>query len=127
MDMNVFCCVGRVCNDGKMVQTKTGTPMCTFNLANNTGFGQFEKTNFFKVVLFGKQADALCRYLTKGKQVGVNGSIELNRWTSKDGKDMVDVQITANNVMLLADPRGSSNNVEPVDDNDNASNMYGAF
>ncbi len=59
-----------------------------------------EEANFFEVTLWGKQAENLKPYLTKGKQIAVDGYLKQDRW-QKDGQNFSRVTIVANNVQLL--------------------------
>ncbi len=59
-----------------------------------------EEANFFDVTLWGKQAENLKPYLTKGKQIAVDGYLKQDRW-QKDGQNFSRVTIVANNVQLL--------------------------
>ncbi len=71
-----------------------------------------EEANFFDVTLWGKQAENLKPYLTKGKQIAVDGYLKQDRW-QKDGQNFSRVTIVANNVQLLGGGRsdgGQSSN-----------------
>lgn len=70
-----------------------------------------EEANFFDVTLWGKQAENLKPYLTKGKQIAVDGYLKQDRW-QKDGQNFNRVTIVANNVQLLGgrSDGGQSNN-----------------
>ncbi len=59
-----------------------------------------EEANFFDVTLWGKTAENLKPYLTKGKQIAVDGYLKQDRW-EKDGQQFSKVSIIANNVQLL--------------------------
>jgi single-strand DNA-binding protein len=59
-----------------------------------------EEANFFDVTIWGKQAENLKPYLTKGKQIAVDGYLKQDRW-QKDGQNFSRVTIVANNVQLL--------------------------
>ncbi len=58
----------------------------SFSVANNTGFGDNQKTHYFECSLFGKRAEGgLKDYMVKGQQVVVEGEISLNQYEKKDG------------------------------------------
>ena len=59
-----------------------------------------EEANFFDVTIWGKQAENLKPYLTKGKQIAVDGYLKQDRW-EKDGQKFSRVSIVANSVQLL--------------------------
>lgn len=103
-DLNVCTFVGRVTKDATLdtVGSK-GTQITKFSLANNTGFGEYARTNFFNVQVWGKQGASLTPYLVKGKQVAVSGTLENQKWTGNDGVSHDSWTLTANSVTLLAD------------------------
>lgn len=116
-DLNNCTIVGRIVRDAEMKQVgANGTTLVTFTIANNTGYGQYAKTNFFAVNAWGKQAQSIVQYLTKGKQVGVTGTMENNSWTGQDGVKHDSWVIKAmGDICLMASPKSSetSTSVDP--------------
>lgn len=106
-DLNNVTIVGRVTRDAVLKQVGA-SELCEFSVANNTGFGKYECTNFFKVTLWGKRATSLQSYLTKGKQVGVTGQMENKVWTDQQGIKHDSWTINANDVCLMASPQGQT-------------------
>lgn len=85
-DLNVCTVVGRLTDDAQLQQVGAkGTTLVKFTLANNTGFGAYAKTNFFRVEVWGKQAEGVYPYLKKGKTVGVTGQLEQKSWVDEFG------------------------------------------
>ena len=78
-------------------------------VAEELAFGTVEEVSYFDIVVFGKQAENLKQWLTKGRQVAVTGMLKQDRWVSKDGKKMSQVSIIANNVQFLG---GQSDRVQ---------------
>lgn len=70
-----------------------------------------EKTCFIDAVVWGVQAENCCKYLIKGQQVLVEGSLQLERW-EKDGQKRSMHKIKAQNVQFLAKPKGSESTGE---------------
>ena len=108
-DLNNCTIVGRIVRDAEMKQIGANeTTLVTFIIANNTGYGQYAKTNFFTVNAWGKQAQSIVQYLTKGKQVGVTGTMENNSWIGQDGMKHDSWAIKAmGDICLMASPKGS--------------------
>ena len=103
-DMNVCTFIGRVTRDAELTQVGAkGTSLTKWSIANNTGFGQYEKTNFFNCQMWGKQGEGIKQYLTKGKQICVTGQLEDTSWTSDDGTKHQQWTLTVSQVSLLAD------------------------
>lgn len=107
-DLNSCSFTGRVTRDA-VVETvgAKGAQITKFAIANNTGFGQYAKTNFFNVQVWGNAGTAISQYLTKGKQVAVAGTLECQKWTGKDGQGHESWNLSCNSVTLLADSKAT--------------------
>lgn len=117
-DLNSFSVIGRITKDAelKMIGAKQ-TACAEFTLANNTGFGQYEKTSYVDVQLWGQAASGLVKYLTKGKQVAVQGEFVQNSWVDQNGVKHVQWRLSARGAQLLASPKGQgSAESEPAPD-----------
>lgn len=103
-DINQVILVGRLTRDSELRYTASGMGICKFSLALNRrvkkGDEWIEEVSYFDVTLWGKQGEALSKYLLKGKQVGVQGELRQNRW-EQDGQKRSKVEINANNIQLL--------------------------
>lgn len=111
-DLNSCSFTGRVTKDAVVESIGAkGTQITKFSIANNTGFGQYAKTNFFNVQVWGKAGVAIAEYLKRGKQVAVTGMLENQKWTGKDGLEHDSWNLTCQSVTLLADAKVTT---EPV-------------
>jgi len=101
---SVVVLVGNLTRDAQLKYTPSGFPICTFGVAINTrkkaGDQWVDEANFFDIELFGKSAESLNQYLTKGKMIGVEGELRQDRW-EQDGQSRSKVKIVANKVNLL--------------------------
>ena len=105
-DLNSCSFTGRVTKDAVVESIGAkGTQITKFSIANNTGFGQYAKTNFFNVQVWGKAGVAIAEYLKRGKQVAVTGMLENQKWTGKDGLEHDSWNLTCQSVTLLADAK----------------------
>jgi single-strand DNA-binding protein len=98
--------VGNLGRDAEMRFTAGGTPVATVSLATTERFtdrdGQKrEDTQWHRIVIWGKTAESLHEYLTKGKQIYVEGRIQTREWTDKEGKQNKTTEIRADRVVLL--------------------------
>jgi len=110
-DINVVVLVGRLTRDAELRYTSTGTAVCKFSLAVNrrkrSGDNWENEASFFDVVVWGRQGEAVQKYLEKGKQVSVSGELRQNRW-EQNGQNRSRVEIVAFNLELLGgNPSGS--------------------
>lgn len=114
-DINNTTIIGRLTRDTEIAYTPSGMAIATLSIAINRkvkkGDEWQDEANYFDVKLFGKQAEGLKQYLTKGKQIGVTGYLHQERW-EKDGQKMSKVVINANDIQLLG---GKDNNTQSQD------------
>lgn len=111
--MNKAILIGNLGKDAEMRFTQGGTAVATFNIATTEKFtdrdgNKKEDTQWHTIVVWGKTAEAIHQYLTKGKQVAVEGKIQTRKWTDKEGKDRWSTEIRADRVQLLGGGRGES-------------------
>ena len=103
-DVNHVVLIGRLTRDAELKYTTGGQAVCKFSVAVNRrrkqGDQWVDEPNFFDIVLWGKQGEALKQFLLKGKQVGIDGELRQDRW-EQDGQNRSRVEIVANNLQLL--------------------------
>jgi single-strand DNA-binding protein len=108
-DINHVVLVGRLTRDAELKYTNNGTALSKFSLAVNRSIKRgdqwTDEVSFFDCTLWGKQAEAVSQYLTKGKQVAIDGELRQNRW-EQDGQNRSKVEINANNLQLLGGSGG---------------------
>ncbi len=101
--------VGNLVRDGELRYISSGTSVMNFSIAVNRSRKQgdqwVEEAMFFDVELFGRQAEAIQRFMVKGKQVGVQGELRQDRW-EQDGQTRSKVRVHAINLQLLGGPGG---------------------
>ena len=111
-DMNVCTFIGRVTRDAELTQVGAkNTSLVKWGIANNTGFGQYEHTQFFNCQMWGKQGEGIKQYLTKGKQICVTGMLEDTSWEGNDGVKHQQWTLTVSQVSLLADSKSTQQQV----------------
>ncbi|MCQ2247406.1 MAG: single-stranded DNA-binding protein [Treponema sp.] len=106
-DINSVVIVGRLTRDAEVRYLGTGTAVANISIAVNRsrreGDRWISEGNFFDVTYFGKGAEAIKPYLTKGKQIAVQGSLRQDRWQDKNsGETRSRVTILADSVQLLS-------------------------
>ena len=90
--VNKVILVGNLGRDAELRYTPGGAAVATLNLATTEVFkdreGQKkEDTQWHRIILWGKTAETLQDYLTKGKQIYVEGNLQTRKWQDKDGND----------------------------------------
>lgn len=103
-DINRTVLVGRLTRDIEITRTNSGAAIGNASIAvsrSRKQNGQWtDETSFFDVKIFGKTAESLSPYLTKGRQIAVEGYLKQERW-QKDGQNFSRVTVGAENVELL--------------------------
>jgi single-strand DNA-binding protein len=105
--VNKVILVGNLGRDAELRYTPGGAPVATLNLAttevwNDKTSGQKqEKTEWHRIVLWGKSAESLSEYLTKGKQIYVEGRLQTRKWQDKDGVEKYTTEIRSDRIVLL--------------------------
>ena len=96
--------IGRLTRDAELKFTAGGLAISKFSIACNSrakkGDQWIDEASFFEVSVFGKSAETLNQYLTKGKQIAVQGRMKQERW-EKDGQNHSKIVINADNIQLL--------------------------
>jgi len=104
--VNKVILVGNLGRDAELRYTPGGAAVATLNLAttevwNDRNNQRQEKTEWHRIVLWGKQAESLQEYLTKGKQIYVEGRLQTRQWDDKDGNKKYTTEIKADRITLL--------------------------
>ncbi|PIE04767.1 MAG: single-stranded DNA-binding protein [Spirochaetales bacterium] len=104
-DINKVILVGRLTRDAEQSYTQSGYAILKFSIAVNRrrkqGDQWVDEANFFDVTVWGRQGEAIAPYMTKGKQVGVEGQLRQERWDAQDGSKRSKVTVEATNIQLL--------------------------
>ena len=128
--MNKFIVTGNITKDAELRYTANDKAYSKFSIANNEGYGENKKTTFFNCTLWGKSAENLNRFLTKGQKVLITGKVEINDYKDKEGveRKIIDINVDSfGGVELLGNKaqqesgtnNGTSNNSDfPIDSND---------
>ena len=104
--VNKVILVGNLGRDAELRYTPGGAAVATLNMAttevwNDKSGQRQEKTEWHRVVLWGKTAESLSEYLTKGKQIYVEGKLQTRQWDDKDGNKRYTTEIKGDRVVLL--------------------------
>jgi len=111
-DINHVVLVGRLTKDPELTYTQSGAAVCRFSIAVNRSSGSSSdsegNTNFFNIVAWNKTAEICNQYLSKGRQVAIDGRLQQRRWEGSDGIKRNTVEIVANTVQFFGPGRGTS-------------------
>lgn len=110
-NVNKVILIGNLGQDPEIRVTGTGQKVANFSIAtaerwtDKAGQKQ-ERTEWHRIVVWGPQADSCATYLTKGKQVYIEGRLQTRQWDDKDGNKRYTTEIVAQRVQFLGGPSG---------------------
>jgi single-strand DNA-binding protein len=106
MSVNKVILVGRLGKDPETRYTTGGQAVCNFSLATDESFkdrsGERQKrTEWHRIVVWGKMAETAQKYLKKGQQIYLEGRIQSREWTDKENQKRTTVEIVATDFRFL--------------------------
>lgn len=109
--------MGRLVADPELRATPNNTPVCSFTLAVNrrTKPDEPQVADFLDIVAWGKTAEFVSKYFSKGQQVAVAGRIQSRMWEDKQGNKRKSVEIVAEEVHFAEPKRQSSQGGAPAE------------
>lgn len=102
--MNNVVIVGRLTKDPELRYLTSGTAVATFTLAIDRDYKNKDgsiTTDFIPVEIMGKPAEFVANYITKGRLVGVQGSIRVDRYETPDGEKRTFTKVAGRNIQAL--------------------------
>ncbi len=101
--------IGNLAGDAELVYVgEKDTPRCTFRVISTTGWGDYKHTEGFNVIVWGKRAEGLTSYLTKGTRIYVEGETRTRSWKGEDGQRRYRTEVVASDVLLLGNGPGAA-------------------
>jgi len=120
--VNKVILIGNLGRDGEVRYTPSGVAVATLNLAttevwNDKAGQRQERTEWSRIVLWGKTAETLSQHLTKGRQIYVEGKLQTRTWDDKNGNKRYTTEVRADRIQLLGSKAsgGSSRHTAPVE------------
>ena len=109
--VNKVILIGNLGGDPEVRYLPSGQPVANFNIATTERWpgkdgNPGEKTEWHRIVVFGKQAENCKEYLRKGRQVYIEGRLQTREWQNKEGQKQRTTEIVANIVQFLGGPGG---------------------
>lgn len=111
MSVNKVILVGRLGQNPEVRYTAAGAPVATFSLATSENWmdksGQKqERTEWHRIVVWGKMAETCNQYLSKGRQVYIEGRLQTRQWQDKEGQTKYTTEVQAQTVQFLGSNAG---------------------
>lgn len=99
--LNKVLLIGNLGRDPEYRTTATGTSVCNLSLATTEKYNGESKTEWHKLVSFGKTADNLARYTKKGSKLYIEGQLQTRSWDGKDGNKQYSTEIVVREFQFL--------------------------
>lgn len=130
-DLNTVILVGRLTKDLELKYTTNGMAVGTGSIAVNReavrNSEKVKETSFFNFSMFGKIAESLKVYMTKGKQICLQGALKQRTWNDENGGKHSVVEIIVENVQLLGGGNSQNNQSQQYDNNYSYDNNTPSF
>ena len=103
--LNEIILQGRLTDNPELKTTQSGTNVTQFNLAVERDYTKDgnKETDFIPVVAWGKTAEFICRYFTKGRMLIAKGSLQIRKYQNKDGENRRATEVIADKVWFAGD------------------------
>ncbi|BBH54568.1 single-stranded DNA-binding protein [Fluviispira sanaruensis] len=128
--VNKVILIGRLGQEPEIRSTAGGQQVCTLNIATSESWtkdgNKEERTEWHRVVLWGRQAELAHKYLRKGRMVYIEGKLQTRSWQDQQGQKRYTTEIVANNMQFLESAgtnanRDQNNDIPPPNDQGNDS------
>lgn len=122
--MNKAILIGRLTKEPELKATQSGVSVCTFTIAVDRRFKQDGQptADFIPIVVWRAQADNCAKYLGKGSQVGIVGSIQNRSYDDKNGNKRIITEVIAEEVQFIGSKVNEPENAVKMDEKDYISN-----
>ena len=114
--LNKVMLIGNLGNDPEIRHTNSGMAVATLSLATAESWKDRDsgetrdKTEWHRVVFFGRVAEVAEQYLKKGSQIYIEGRLQTRKWQDRDGNDRYTTEIVGNDMQMLGGGRKSGPN-----------------
>lgn len=119
--LNKVMLIGNAGKDAELRYMASGTPQCKFSLAvnnrrRNPQNNEWEdQTEWFNILIWGDMAERVSQYITKGKQLYIEGRLQTRSWDGDDGQKHYMTEVVAQTVQLLGSRSGDGGGRESDD------------
>ena len=111
--VNKVILLGNLGRDPELRYTPGGQPVANFSIATSEswnkkdGSGREEKTEWHRIVAWGRTAELCAQYLAKGRTVYIEGRLQTREWENKEGQKQRTTEVVANTVQFIGSPGGA--------------------
>lgn len=123
ISFNKVIMVGRTTRVPEVKMTARLTKVANFTLAVDNGYGETKRTDFFNCVAFGKTAETIAAYVRKGDLILVEGRLEIDKWTDREGVNRERTKIVVSKFTFLETKKSREEREEDVGEVESLENI----
>ena len=128
--VNKVILIGNLGRDPELRYTQSGQAVANFNIATTDKFtdkegNPQERTEWHRIVVWGKQAENCAQYLSKGRSAYIEGSLQTRDWEDKEGIKRYTTEVRAQRVQFLGGPGGAQQGGGGAPSGDSHSDSHG--
>ncbi len=99
--------IGNLGNDPEIITLESGKKLAKFSLATNENYKdatgeKHTKTDWHNLIAWNKTADIIEKYVTKGKEIAIEGKLTIRSWDNKDSKKHYVTEVVVNELLMLS-------------------------
>lgn len=108
-DLSAYNFTGRLTKDAQVKTLPSGKIVTEFDVANNVGYGDYAKTNWLKVKMWGDRGANIAQIFKKGSLVAGSGTLSTDEYDDKNGVHRTNIVVTVLDLQILASKKADSN------------------
>lgn len=112
-DLSSYAFTGRLTKDAEFKTLASGKKLLQMNVANNIGYGDFAKTNWLTVKMWGDKGANLAQHLTKGTVITAAGELSTDDWTDSNGTVHTQIVVTVFSVQMIGGKKDDGARYKP--------------
>jgi single-strand DNA-binding protein len=114
MSLNTVNLVGRAGGDPEIKYFESGSVLCSLTLAVDRGTSKTDQPDWFTLKIWGKTAEIAKNYVRKGSLIGIQGALQIEQWTDRDGNDRTRPVIKVDRLHLLGSKRDNESSASSM-------------
>ena len=110
--MNKVCLVGNLTKNPELRYTKHNTPVASYTIAINTGYGELQETNYINITTWGKSGEFVKKYFQKGQAISITGRLKNNNYEDSNGVKHYGIEVITEDVDFVGAKKEKKENYE---------------
>ena len=99
--MNKVHLIGNLTKDPDLRYTKSNTPVATYTIAINTGYGEKQETDYINIKTWGKRGEFIKKYFKKGQPIAITGRLKNNNYEDNNGVKHYSIEVITEDIEFV--------------------------